>query len=349
MTYTGYEHLTQPQLYCLFSSGEWPRLYFSERINVCQEVENRYAAENNVPPCRVMHKQMDGASYGCQSGDTIWLNTSLLRDGVFITTFQDSDGIKQTVETPAIAPNWEILDTVFHEGTHGVQNANGTMSETYISPNADQDLYRIQNKEKEELTVGQFRTMDAILMVKNEAGIDDPSITAYLDAIKMDSFQDSLQRAQLHYNDPNIEATLQAVIYDRDNGIFRIEMPSPSYQAINDLCDSYGLHSAIDNSIPHNTEGSSSYSNTKNNQFYEPIDDGLASSLNQRSIALNDNDGIRTVQNDKESYVANNIIDDGLSHHGAASATMDKGEATTDELSCNSKTISKDTQELSID
>ena len=52
---TNYENYSQSQLTALFSSDTWNSLSFSQRLNACQEIENRYAAENNVHPCTITY------------------------------------------------------------------------------------------------------------------------------------------------------------------------------------------------------------------------------------------------------------------------------------------------------
>lgn len=298
MRITGYENLSQNQLHGLFSSETWNSLSFGERINACQEVENRFAADHNTEPCNVTHQQMDGAAYGWQSGQTICLNTSLVRDGCFNVMYCDENGVSQTAQIPAMAPSWNTLDTVYHEGTHGVQEATGNMPSTYISPDMDGDLYRIQGIEKEAYTIGQSRTLNALNEVENSSGKLDAARNDYFTSVKNDSFQAALQDAAKHYNDPNIESTLQSVINDRENGVAP-DNPSESYQSISTLCDNYGIHSSVDaenaghvaefNSSPENSQTSidsdgSSQSSAQNpdvsmqtepSEGYDTIDDGL--------------------------------------------------------------------------
>ena len=83
MSYTGgyetrYDTLTQGQLNALFSSAQWAGLSFAERLDACQEVANRYAAEHDVEPCLITHHPMEGSAYGEQFGSTIRLNTYLV-------------------------------------------------------------------------------------------------------------------------------------------------------------------------------------------------------------------------------------------------------------------------------
>lgn len=78
---TIYRDYTLNELHTLFNSDNWRNhMSFSERLDACQEVENRYAAENGVPPCTVRHEPMDDVCYGEQRGSSIYLNTYLLKD-----------------------------------------------------------------------------------------------------------------------------------------------------------------------------------------------------------------------------------------------------------------------------
>ena len=238
MLRTGYEAYSQVQLHGLFSSETWRKLSLPDRINACQEVENRHAVANGVEPCTVSHQQMDGAAYGWQEGDTICLNTSLVRDGVFITSCADEKGTSHQVYTEALAPGWNILDTVYHEGTHGIQEQRGVSPETYISPHMDGDLYRIQGVEKEAYAVGQAKTLEALAAVEAETGRLDPERDAYFASVRADSFQVALEDAAVHYNETNIEQVLNNVITDRGNHVTQ-GSPSESYAAVSALCDAY--------------------------------------------------------------------------------------------------------------
>lgn len=296
MRITGYENLSQNQLHGLFSSETWSSLSFGDRINACQEVENRYATEHNVEPCNVTHQQMDGASYGWQSGQTICLNASLVRDGCFNVTYRDENGALQTTQIPAMAPSWNTLDTVYHEGTHGLQEATRNMPSTYISPDMDGDLYRIQGIEKEAYAIGQSRTLNALNEVENSSGRLDIARNDYFASVKNDSFQAALQDAARHYNDPNIDSTLQSVINDRENGVVP-DNPSESYQSISSLCDNYGIHSSVDvENTGHTAEFNSSLENSQatidsdgssQSPSYNP-DVSMQTELSEEGSAIND-------------------------------------------------------------
>ncbi len=327
MRMTGYENLSQSQLHGLFSSETWNSLSFNERINACQEVENRYATEHNVEPCSVTHQQMDGASYGWQSGQTICLNTSLVRDGCFNVTYHDENGVLQTTQIPAMAPSWNTLDTVYHEGTHGVQEATGNMPSTYIPPDMDRDLYRIQGIEKEAYAIGQSRTLSALNEVENSFGKLDFARNDYFASVKNDSFQAALQDAAKHYNDPDIEFTLQSVINDRENGVIP-DNPSESYQSINTLCDNYGIHSSIDvenvGHVPELYNSSESSRTSIDSDVFSQFPSynsnaSIQTELSERAGAINDGLG-DSVSSSSFSSDASDYIDDGSSSFGDESS-----------------------------
>ncbi|OUP74021.1 hypothetical protein B5F08_12500 [Anaeromassilibacillus sp. An172] len=286
---TNYENYSQSQLTALFSSDTWKSLSFSQRLNACQEVENRYAAENNVHPCTITYQPMNGACYGWQNGNTICLNSYLLQDGQFCTDYKDSYGNVQSIRTDVLAPGWNTLDTVFHEGTHGIQEQSGRMPSTYISPEMDGDLYRIQGIEKEAYANGQIRTLEALSNYEKEVGHMDPERSEYIASIKADSFQAALIDASQNYNDPNIEQTLQTVINDRENGISRTNT-SESYDAINNLCDDYGIHSSADVSTVSSTQ--TIQPDSENSETEVQLDDGLSHTDHEASIAYQLDDGL---------------------------------------------------------
>ncbi len=269
------------QLHSLFSSKSWNELSFESKVQACQEVENRYALSNGVAPCTIQTKQMQGGVYGYQSGNTITLNESLLKSGTFIQSYTDSNGNMQTREIPVMAPSWNTLDTIYHEGTHGIQEATGRMPYTYIQSEADSSLYRIQSIEKEAFAMGQLKTLEAISEVEQYTGVQDPTQRDYIEYVKIDSFDSALEASITNYNDPNIEQTLNDVIQDRDNGIYR-DNGSASYQAINQLCDNqYYISretSAAENIQLSSMDGSSSfYDNTTVNNTPSSAMDGSSS------------------------------------------------------------------------
>ncbi len=333
---TKYSGYSLNQLHALFSTEQWNSLSFSDRLSACQEVENRYAAENNVEPCTVTFQPMEGKRYGWQNGDRITLNSHLLSDGQFVT-----HGVQHEARVGVLAPGWNTLDTVYHEGTHGIQEKTGNMPDTYINPDMDQDLYRIQGIEKQAFAQGQLRTLEAMQTYEKESGKLDPDHDDYLASVRNDSFQSALADAAKHYNDPNIEKTVNDVIHDRDAGIVR-ENPSASYKAVNDLCDSYGIgasrssYQASENSNAaqnaneaQNNNASQNTQQTGNTQTNEAVQNssennaGAKESSDEKSSGETMDDGLNSSSSSKESSEDNSTMMNSSSV--SLSGSMDDG------------------------
>lgn len=231
---TGYESYTSTQLHSFFTTNAWRSLDADSRLSICQEVENRLANARGTEPREVISKPMNGAVYGEQYGDTIAINSHILNDNVFRTTYTDFAGNIRTRESEVLAPGWETLDTVNHEDMHGFWEDQGIMPDTYIQYDTDADLYRIQGCEKAAFLAGEKNTLAAIQDVVRATGVVDPDAQIYLDNHMEDSYRQSLENAARNYNDPNIEATLNTHISNTDQGI-EIENPSFSYDAIDCL------------------------------------------------------------------------------------------------------------------
>lgn len=238
---TCYSQLSGVELNGLFTTDTWNSLSTDQRLAACQEVENRYAAETGHPPIQVSAVSMvgslqDGYTWGYQQGNHLYLNLDVLESGQFRLSDQDEKGNNIITTINAPAPNWNMLDTVFHEGTHGFQYQEGRQGYTYIQFETDADLYRIQPIEAEAFREGNTRTVQAILQQMELTGKVDANAQAYLNSVKADSYQAALQEAARNYNDPHIDQTLAQFIYDRNHNIQPKE-PSASYQAISKAYD----------------------------------------------------------------------------------------------------------------
>lgn len=233
---TRYAGMGDTQLLGLFSTDRWGKLSYAEKLDACQEVENRYAAANGCEPCAVRAEHMTGAAYGYQSNASIYLNESLVRDGVFLTEDVDENGATVLVPVEVRASNWQTLETVFHEGTHGLQESRGQMPSTYFDPDSDYDIYRIQPIEKQAFEAGQANTLRAIDAVQTADGKLDQNAADYLASVKASSYRECLEAAARNYGDENIDATVAAVIQHRDRGL-TMQDPSESYKALNELLD----------------------------------------------------------------------------------------------------------------
>lgn len=233
---TRYAELGDTQLLGLFSTGQWGKLSFSEKLDACQEVENRYAAAHNCEPCTVRAEPMTGATFGYQNNHSICLNEGVVRDGVFLTEDVDENGATVLVPVDVRASNWQTLETVFHEGTHGIQESRGQMPGTYFGPESDYDIYRIQPCEKEAFQAGQENTLRAIAAVQAAEGKQDQNAADYLAAVKAASYEASLEAAARNYGDENIDVTLETLIQHREYGL-TLQNPSESYKALGELLD----------------------------------------------------------------------------------------------------------------
>lgn len=252
-----YADISDDQLRNLFSSDNWKNnLSYEQRMAACQEVENRLAEERGTEPRNVMSEHMDGTCYGYQSGYTIALNEEMMRDGTFSSTYIDEQGSPQTITVDVPAPSWNTLDTICHEDMHGVQEDEGraaTMA-SYVKPETDYELYRIQPCEREAYDAGESYTLSAINRVEAASGEVDPDKLAYLEVIEQNSYDDARASAAEHYADPDIEQSLDEVLSDRQGGVFQT-YDSESEQRISDAMDAQLAHDLVQD----NYDGGASY------------------------------------------------------------------------------------------
>lgn len=236
MDYTG---LSESELYAMFVTENWKGLSASERLAACQEVENRFAISRNTIPLKLQSEEMMNRAYGYQLGNRIAINSYLLNDSVFQVEIRDENGeIFAVEEVDVDAPGWNVLDTIFHEGTHGIQlqEGRGAGARAYFRPEDDYDLYRIQPDEKEAYENGQINTLAAIQMVMNEQNIADPDMQLYYESVLQDSYQESLQRAMINYADPEIEKHIAEVVNNR-NKYIEVDNPSREYEQLVDVLE----------------------------------------------------------------------------------------------------------------
>ena len=238
---TKYASLDSPSLHCLFASDNWRNhMSYQDRLQACQEVENRLAQERGTLARAVIPKQMDGKTYGYQSGAYLVMNEHMLRDNAFPVSYKDENGTDVTHKVEIDAVSWQTLDTVYHEDWHGVQEDTNspTLMREYIDPtfSGDYDLYRIQGCEKEAFAAGNDRTLEALRTVQAQTGQCDPEQAAYLAAIRAESFDEALERAAAKYDDADIEQALAQVGEDRYSGVLTPD-PSEAYQRIDSVYD----------------------------------------------------------------------------------------------------------------
>ena len=294
---TRYAELGDTQLLGLFSTDQWGKLSFSEKLDACQEVENRYAAAHNCEPCTVRAEPMTGATFGYQNNHSICLNEGVVRDGVFLTEDVDENGATVLVPVDVRASNWQTLETVFHEGTHGIQESRGQMPGTYFDPESDYDIYRIQPCEKEAFQAGQENTLRAMAVVQAAEGKQDQNAADYLAAVKAASYEASLEAAARNYGDENIDVTLGALIQHREYGL-TLQNPSESYKALGELLDRQDRQLVEAQNEADRVEGEHRLQQdalkaealeagtVRGGSHGAEVDDGLGSALGERSGSL---------------------------------------------------------------
>lgn len=233
---TPFSGLSQTALDSRFQSQVWDRLPYETRLALCQEVENRLAARQGLQPRTVVAQPMEDKRYGVQRGDTIVLNSHLLRDGVFRSTYLDADNVPRTVEITVPAAGWNTYDTLCHEHTHGAQWDQGRAqtAASYIPPTRDYPLYRIQPDEREAFAVGQQEALAAIARVEEAIGRELPEKETYLAAVQAEAYEPALARAQMCYGDPGVREVLDQVVFDREHGVTP-ESPSLTYTYISEV------------------------------------------------------------------------------------------------------------------
>ncbi len=224
-----------------FASVNWNRNDFSlsDKMEICRALEENYAAENSVAPCQVTLEYMDGSTFGYQCNGIITLNAYVVEEGTFHTLIRDENGQIMTDESgapiekiiPVKGANWATMETVYHEGTHGIQEAQGCLASTYINSQEDYALYRVQKCEREAFATGQLRTLEAIQNYQKHSGNRDVEAISYARSVQANSYQKYHDDAATRYQDTNIERTLDQYISDHDNGVVP-ETPSESYSAI---------------------------------------------------------------------------------------------------------------------
>ena len=202
----------------LFHSANWARLTNDTKLAMCQELENRLAAADNVAPRNVVPEQMQGACYGYQQGNRIAVNVDMLNDGTFRTSYVDGQGHRVTTEHAVQAASWNVYDTIVHEHTHGVSLDRGLAPYTYFDSDTDHDLYRIQNEERLAYDAGNKATLEAISRAEAALGRQEPEKAAYLESINAENYALCLENAKAAYSDPAIDKTLAQFISDQDQG-----------------------------------------------------------------------------------------------------------------------------------
>lgn len=218
-----------------FRASEWEKLSPENRLIACQSLENRLAAERGSAPRTLVAEPMKGGAFGYQQGDKIYINSYLLERNQFLT----ENGY---VDVPAAG--WQIYDTVCHEDLHGMMEdtGKGQTFATYIGPDQQYEIYRIQHDEKYAFAVGQDRTLTAVLEQKAIHGLEDDMVE-YKNIVKADRYQDWVANASEKFGISDIDHKLDQLVYDKENGIVP-EHPSNDYRKLDNAV--YGANHQLD-------------------------------------------------------------------------------------------------------
>lgn len=242
MITTIYTGLTDNQLYELFGSASWKGTLFQQGLTAeqkqqaLQELSNRAARDYKSEAVPVRTEDIRGYGIGSYSpGEKrITLNQNLVEQG----KLRDEDGnLFETSGMPGgKGSSWRCVATTYHESWHAAQHQSeenpaiygdaehqknvAANLRQYISPSyggtrQDYDLYRIQLVEKEANEYGYAKAVNALQSVGSEK--DRKAILASLKAQIPDTYDRSLQEAQLKYGSDILEA-MQSAINDRDSG-----------------------------------------------------------------------------------------------------------------------------------
>ena len=223
MAETRYSTMTSHELNSLFREKNWNSLDENERLDACQELENRLAAERGSEPRTLVPEEMDGATYGYQQGNRIYMNQHVLRDNRFVS--YDEETGKPVAAYEVRAAGWQTYDTVSHEDEHGAQYDRGDFQtrRSYFTSETDPDLYRIQRDEARAFDAGESRTRAAIAEQVGEDGEYDQDMLDYLEDVDRNSYENALARAQENYDDEHIDQTLDQYITGRENGFIQVD------------------------------------------------------------------------------------------------------------------------------
>ncbi len=227
---TIYSNYSNAQLYELFRAENWhsDKMNDVQRQQALQELSDRDALASGTRKCPV---EVSGSTnpYGAYNHGTgkISLNDEFVNKGT---------NCKDPYHSPIRAANLRAMNTIYHENRHSWQHelverppregddlqlrsdlAANFHGSNYIRPSADTDvydLYRIQVCEKDANEAGEAKTMAAMKELEPyHNGQTDPNMGQYAGQISR-SYQDSLERARIRYDDPHVEQTLQRAMND---------------------------------------------------------------------------------------------------------------------------------------
>lgn len=208
-----------------FAGNYWNNLDTDLRAELLREVEIRLAAERNSEPREIEFKDLEGFTLGYQSGDTIVINRNLVEIGAFRTEVLNKETNEVTTRYDmAEAVNWNLLATVFHEDTHGVQEdeGRGQSVRSYIEADSDYLLYRLGPDEREAFDNGQGRTAEVINYLRTNGIVsddEDPSMQNFMNEVMQQSTKVYEERAIQEYSDPDVIKHIDQWVNEEEQGL----------------------------------------------------------------------------------------------------------------------------------
>ena len=238
MNHTIYSNYSDLQLYSLFRAENWhsPNMDEFQRQQALQELVDRDSMKNGIASVPVEVSDQVG-SFGVYrpGSNSIGFNEGYVNRGYYE---YNRTGM------PVAAPNLRVMSTAFHENTHSFQRQSEANPDLYadnpqmardVAANqygynyipsrgeyTDYNLYRIQVLEREAFRIGAEKTAAAMKSLEPYYGKPDPNM-AQFEGLAERQYQESLRNAQLRYNDPNIQQTLQRAM--NDNAFQNREIP----------------------------------------------------------------------------------------------------------------------------
>lgn len=271
---TAFRNLSDRELHCFCHSSNWEQLSPEARLQVCQELHNRYADEHHMERCEVTAEPMRGTLFGeyDPSSGSIHLNQSVLEDGTIVT----QNGEHRAYE----GSNAETIDTLFHETSHAYDDQlaqaaenhlEGAQANTellndaqlrnldvdltrasnsiYITKN--EDMYRVQDCEKRAFEAGESETRHVMDDAVRVLGRDEQYET-YQQNLELNAgYNESLDNLKAAYHDNDIAQTLNEqtkAMYYGDTGVEDGNQPSGTPQsraAVNEALQATPMGQAI--------------------------------------------------------------------------------------------------------
>lgn len=257
---TSYSNFSDADLYSMFRSENWASIPNNQKNELCQELANRSARDNQIEAAKVSVEDMKGSTIGyfSKSDGMIHINSNVVHNGVFKDEYIDSNGKLHTVEYPLQNANLRVMGNVFHEDWHHAQNeskdnpnvyGNNVQAQKNVEANLsgknyiaekDRDLYRIQQAEREANEKALQKTTEAMKATESKYSYEELGLASYQQKLTND-YNTALNKAREHYNDEDIQNTLSRAMNDNHygNGFIAKGQKESYYQVRNVINDQY--------------------------------------------------------------------------------------------------------------